>query len=133
MNTSITASDNTAEQLRGDNKGASLRLEREFGITEEQFAKARYINVLRETREYGGPEEGGWYYKMMERIIVVPIYRLSIADREYMLWLLCKQYKVFEQNVSEDLYSVNANGFYHVTVDEEIAPRVTPERKPHYE
>lgn len=77
--------------------------------------KRYYVNVYEYEREYGGPEEGGWYY-----------------DAGYNGY-------VWNAYFDEDFAYVRASELYkkldnHLTVRvEEHKPRDWPEVRPHYE
>lgn len=45
-----------------------------------------YVNAYEETREYGGPEEGGWYYTQGRCIKSVPVF--SKKDVDYITKML---------------------------------------------
>jgi hypothetical protein len=77
--------------------------------------KRYYVNVYEYEREYGGPEEGGWYY-----------------DAGYNGY-------VWNAYFDEDAAYVRANELcktldkYQTAVVEEHKPRDWPEVRPHYE
>jgi len=91
------------------------------------FRASDFINVYHVTREYGGPEEGGWYYDQWEPVAdkCNVSYERATLDSA-IAW--CE-----DQNQGEPpLSSVGSHGLYRVQVEENHARR-EPEYRPHYE
>lgn len=102
-------------------------------IPSSEELEGNFLNVVLETREYGGPEEGGWWYTQKEPLLTIPVNGLeNSTQRAMLLWLMRKAYGAFDQSIEDDLISVRAGGFVHVTIDEEKAD-FEPSRRPHYE
>jgi hypothetical protein len=84
-----------------------------------------YVNVYRITREYGGPEEGGWYYNHYE----------CIETREFPIWR-GRAAKAAEERLEAywkeqeegDIYSVRGGCQYSVRLETRRAASETSER-----
>src|SRR5262249_53486051 len=44
-----------------------------------------YVNLYRVTREYGGPEEGGWYFNVFTPDLEIPSIPMGSYERAYEL------------------------------------------------
>lgn len=73
-----------------------------------------WLNVYEVTRNYGGPEEGGWYYNHMDCIESYDVSRLSYPK---MLELLAELLKRWEEVAVGDIYSVRGGVAYEVCVE----------------
>lgn len=74
-----------------------------------------YVNVYEHSREYGGPEEGGWWY--------------DTGSNGY-IWNSYKSLDAAESRATELRKSIDK--CYRVRVEEHL-PRDWPEGRPHYE
>ena len=106
--------------------------------TEEQAREPRYytVRVYLQDRNYGGPEEGGWYFTSGEfardfghltRAFKTrdEAVNYAISLREDLLDGLNKH--------RPSMYSVQSQGVYSAEVWDEEAPLCYPTFKPHYE
>jgi len=93
----------------------------------------QYVNIYLHTLEFGGPEEGGWWYDLY-----TPINDADEPNAEASVPYSpnAKRYAdewVAKVNEGEpELSSVLSRGLYIVLVEPHKA-RVYPETKPHYE
>lgn len=92
-----------------------------------------YVNVYVMTREYGGPEEGGWYYDAWyptteDDDLISKKYN-TVEEAE-------AAYKIMVENVKEEnatrypLHSVLSDGIYEVRLEAyeaEVYPRYRPQ------
>ena len=94
----------------------------------------RYINVYFITREYGGPEEGGWWYDLetsadkadLPNHLSPSMTYSSKVKRDAEAWVES------ENEGQPPLYSVASRGLYVVRVEEHRS-KVYPASRPHYE
>ena len=85
-----------------------------------------FVNVYYVTREYGGPEEGGWYYNQSNCVESVPVQnQYSEQMAEYMK----EKYAMYAYG---NIYSVLGGQEVDVAIEMEPAASETRER-PHYE
>jgi hypothetical protein len=85
-----------------------------------------YVNVYEITREYGGPEEGGWWYN---RLRCLETYPVRNKNSELMQEQLEKDYAHIKQG---NIYSVLGGTELNVYIEERPKQSETKER-PHYE
>ena len=45
-----------------------------------------YVNAYCITRQYGGPEEGGWYYNHAEPVASIPVRAISVVGHSDTCW-----------------------------------------------
>ena len=89
----------------------------------------KYVVIWYNTREYGGPEEGGWWFDTGEPYKVYTCYHPD----EVTHYQQSAQEQVDKMNEGRrPLSSVLATGRYSVTV-EERKPRGYPAVQPHFE
>jgi len=94
----------------------------------KEFPKRWFVNIYRLTREYGGPEEGGWYWDCY-----APENSFECIDEDHAVIELFEQYEkeVKEHNdKAEPYYNVNSTGELSVVIENH--PPIDP-RVPHYE
>lgn len=84
---------------------------------------------------YGGPEEGGWYYKHGSLARVVKLFRREGDAYAYCRRLNAKlQSRAFGPNKDRrDISSVLSEGEYEADVYEDFAPRHFPAQRPRYD
>lgn len=86
-----------------------------------------YVNVFMETREYGGPEEGGWWYNALQPIsseVAVDYDHAAEIQHEY-------ESGHYSNEGRPSLGSVLSNGRYRVVIDDKPA-HMRPFGRPHY-
>ena len=94
--------------------------------------KYKYVCVYEVSREYGGPEEGGWYYDAGTLIKVMPVTRSKWAKLSRKVSAWCK----LRNKESRPRYSVLDRTNYEVRDfyrSIEKIPESFPEKTPHYE
>jgi len=90
-----------------------------------------YVNVYETGRDYGGPEEGGWYYDVGTAYRVMPV-RRDRAERlldTVLAW--CRERNRLDRRRSGG--SVLATGDYLEAWIQDYPGRDYPERRPRYE
>lgn len=93
----------------------------------------KYINVYRLTDEYGGPEEGGWWYTAGEPEVSL---RVEFGDRTSIEDVVGGLLSVFPDNGNRrsTVYEVVADKpTDYLVVVEDHAAREFPEERPRYE
>jgi hypothetical protein len=86
-----------------------------------------YINVYMVTREFGGPEEGGWYYDNHSLIECIPMrYKYAEDEVERM------ENGEYSNKGRRELSSVLSTGRYSVLIEDQRGESETRQR-PHYE
>jgi hypothetical protein len=93
----------------------------------EQSGALRYVNAYAVTQHYGGPEEGGWWYRAGEPIASVPCTNDSEVNEQRARLLT-----VFDDVSEGDISSVLGGTQLLVTVERGVAAE-WPEETPHYE
>jgi hypothetical protein len=85
-----------------------------------------YVNVYEVDRQYGGPEEGGWWYDTGEVVLSERFYNLDAAEAR--VKELADEYPKtgFSSSV---IYS---GGDYRIWIEDEPAQNY-PDNRPHYE
>lgn len=91
---------------------------------------ARYVNVYRVTRHYGGSEEGGWYYDMGEPVESHFIHEGTPEAAEVRRGELVEIYA--EHQPKRNRFSAIGGADYVVRVEDHFA-RGYPEEEPTYE
>jgi hypothetical protein len=88
-----------------------------------------YVNVYRVDLAYGGPEEGGWWYKAGEVERCLPALTRAGAER-----ILARVRPIIERwnEGRRPLSSVLSDGAFECAIEREPA-RDFPRRRPHYE
>jgi hypothetical protein len=98
---------------------------------EKVWHSYRFVNAHAVDRNYGGPEEGGWWYDSGEPLASVPVTTedeaATVEDR-----LRAILGPEFEQPHGRNRFSVIGGADLQVTVSLEMA-RAWPDRRPHYE
>lgn len=94
------------------------------------FLVAVYLEDLR----YGGPEEGGWWYKVGQLVRVVKGFNNEASANAYCHRLNTKlESRDFGPNRNRhDMSSVLSTGEYWAQVYADQAPKYFPDRKPYY-
>ena len=110
--------------------------------TEEKVHPGFYtVAVTHVTREYGGPEEGGWYYNHyvpVEGVIEesgVTISPIITRDEKRAIDDCRKMQQLLDATINKDLRplsSVLSTGRYHAQVFDGY-PKEEPAERPHYE
>ena len=93
------------------------------------------VAVYEINRQYGGPEEGGWWYDAGELARIVRVYCSEEAARAYCRRLndRLKSRTIGPNTERRELSSVLSEGEYHAEVWEDTAPASYPDGRPHYE
>lgn len=86
-----------------------------------------YVNVYLDDREYGGPEEGGWWYDTSRIRRVVPTTREHAEELKKRLEL-----EFSNEGRRSDIGSVLSEGRYRVAIEPSYG-QTTPETRPRYE
>jgi len=90
--------------------------------------RVAFVSVYAETRHYGGPEEGGWWYNVMEHITWLPM--INPGNRkevERLTDILRPRFISIG-----DINSVNGGVRYHVIAESKKGGSENT-RRPHYE
>ncbi len=90
-----------------------------------------YLTVYFVTREYGGPEEGGWYYDRYVKKFSFYTGGMSESDED----VLFSSLEAWSDSVNDGkprLHSVSSRGEYWIIREEESGALETTER-PRYE
>jgi hypothetical protein len=88
-----------------------------------------YVNVYLVNQEFGGGEEGGWYYNSGEPIESYGFFSRRKADAKLRL---LKTRAALDNEQRPSLWSVRSCGVFEVYTQDHPA-RFWPERTPHYE
>ncbi len=92
----------------------------------KQTTKLCFVNVYEVTREYGGPEEGGWWYNWYECLEIFPVRE---ENAEQVKEFLLKGYSFIKEG---DIYSVRGGTDLAVYIEDKPAESESRKR-PHYE
>lgn len=89
------------------------------------FTKVQYVTAYHVTQQYGGPEEGGWWYNAKEILAVVPV----SSDEQTANLVRAALEKEFEDlHDPRPLYSVLSEGQVVVEIrDLPVEPTVRPQ------
>ena len=87
----------------------------------------QYVNAYAVTRNYGGPEEGGWWYDQDTPLASVPV----IDQVEIDYWKPALKER-FAHIVEGNMYSVLGGTAVVISVEDEMA-QPYPAERPHYE
>jgi len=87
----------------------------------------QYVNVYEVDRNYGGPEEGGWWYDSGEPVASIQCDERQVEQVKTYLWTMYPQI-----NAKRQRYSVNGGYDLEIHVEEHFA-KPWPETRPHYE
>ena len=78
------------------------------GIRTGLQKRPRFITVYEVTRHYGGPEEGGWWWNMVECIKTKAIPHCEESDLQIVCRSLTEQlWAELSDDIQGDIYSVN--------------------------
>ena len=88
--------------------------------------RRRYVNAYAITREYGGPEEGGWWYD-----VAWPLGSIKAGSKRRRKKALAKLRAAHGDKASGDISSVL--GGCEVWIGAEDGPAMQPGPRPHYE
>lgn len=87
-----------------------------------------YVAVYEVTRNFGGHEEGGWWYDAGERILIQRFTNLEDAGD------FASHLREGDYPKTGKRYSVLGGDDYDVEIwDDEIPPKYFPEERPYYE
>lgn len=86
-----------------------------------------WVNVYKVTRNYGGPEEGGWWYNEGE-----PVHTESCESMEEAEAMEKKLAKLYADQKHGNIYSVHGGVDIQVLVEDHEG-KPWPEVQPHYE
>lgn len=97
------------------------------------MSKCFTVAVYATSRQYGGPEEGGWWYNHSE--LIRPLRSFKSSDRAYEY---CRRFN--EKSGSpigpnfgrRSMYSVIGDDRIEAMVCEDAVPRRLPEERPYY-
>jgi len=90
-----------------------------------------YVNAYEVTRNYGGPEEGGWWYNLHVPIASVPVIASSRDDAK--IKEKVKELEEFFKDRSYgNIYSMKGGQELNVYVEDKFA-ELEPKERPHYE
>ena len=90
--------------------------------------RGRWLTVYHVQPAYGGPEEGGWWYNVGERLEYVDVTGRDLHDAVMELVA-----KYDHMNDSRGLYSVISTGVIRIEgATRYIGPKYTPETRPYY-
>lgn len=90
--------------------------------------KMKYVTIWFNTREYGGPEEGGWWYDTGEPIEIFECTEAEVEQKKAEAEAIVEK----RNEGRRPLYSVRSTGRYSVSVEDE-RPEPYPAETPHYE
>ena len=86
-----------------------------------------WVNVYLSDRQYGGPEEGGWWYDTQQIIRAVP------TTLEHATEVKTRMEKEFSnEGRRSDIGSVLSEGRYDVHIEDQVG-QTTPDHRPRYE
>lgn len=71
-----------------------------------------YVNAWHVTREYGGPEEGGWYYNEQDLLASIPCER---SEAEVIKTVLLQHYQGLDD--PQPIYNVLSKGKLIISID----------------
>lgn len=89
----------------------------------------QWVNAYAVSRNYGGPEEGGWWYDSGEPLASVPI---DCDDDPEPVKARLKELIGWDKHPSQGRYSVIGGADFEIYVEDKMA-QPFPERTPHYE
>lgn len=130
----IVGTDEEIEQALGTLEGYDLEIESEQAVT-------YYVHKMRIEQQYGGPEEGGWWYDQRSPIdrlnsdYMEPLPRPTMEEAA----LACRKLNAAETARRDTLTcsytSVHSYQelFFTYTVTESPVPEPDPVNRPHYE
>lgn len=91
-----------------------------------------FINVYHRSQQYGGPEEGGWWYTQDTIHETYNMTGLPASIVAGLAMALHDAYEIDSQDVQKDFYSVNGGGIWKIKIENQPG-RDTPSSPPHYE
>lgn len=88
--------------------------------------KHTYITIYVTTREYGGPEEGGWWYNWTE----IDCYLLVGKKKRYKLPKLIEEAKQYAESMDDgtEYWRTSHNGHYFVVVEHNLGSKASKTR-----
>lgn len=92
----------------------------------------RYVNVYEVYRNYGGPEEGGWWFDSGEPLISVSVTGKDEGEVEAAELILLDDLKKAYPDRGNRYSMAPRDTDYQVVIEEHEA-RYWPEERPHYE
>jgi hypothetical protein len=96
----------------------------EVDPTDVYFRFPTYINVYEVDRQYGGPEEGGWYYNVGTPVAAIP------CNTEHQI---NDAYKILREQYPAEKRHHRIDDPYFRVVQEAYFPEPYPKTRPHYE
>ena len=99
------------------------------------MAKARTVYVVAVylcDRDFGGPEEGGWWYDTGDLVRIIRTFK----DEERATAHATRMNSLLNATINKgrrDISSVLSGGKFYAEVHEDIAPQHYPAVRPHYE
>lgn len=94
-----------------------------------QFTHGFYVNVYRYDRAYGGPEEGGWWFDVLDPSDL-PSYHFNQEHEHSAHWMRDQLIKEYPDTGNAS--SVLPGEDYRVFI-EPHPPQFQPKERPHYE
>ena len=89
----------------------------------------KWVNAYEHYRDYGGPEEGGWWYEQYVPLQGIPVEEKDVEEAKKRLLRIYK-----EEYDGVDLNSVLSIGKACLEIFvEDHPPRLDPEERPYYE
>ena len=90
------------------------------------------VAVYRVDLAYGGPQEGGWYFHIGERVRIARVYKRRRDAQRY-----CRRYNDLLATLVNaglpSIYHTNSEGMLDAQVWQGEPPAGYPDRRPHYE
>jgi hypothetical protein len=99
------------------------------GKPEPDPSHIHYVNAYAVSRNYGGPEEGGWWYDSGRPLASIPIGPDEDSELHFQR---LKTLLGWEKNPSQGRYSVNGGEDFEMWVEDHFAAPY-PTETPHYE
>ncbi len=99
------------------------------------MSKTYVVAVYDCAQQYGGPEEGGWWYDTGSLVRLMASFRSEDAACAYARRLNNKldSRKVGPNQGKREYTSVVSDGEYRAMVFDDYCPKGFPDRRPHYE
>jgi hypothetical protein len=98
-------------------------------VTRPETPEVKFVNVYEMFREYGGPEEGGWWYDRGELIVVIRCAANEAADVRDQL----RSYFPTQTGSSRGYCGVTYTGGDYRTEISDTPGQSYPAERPHYE
>ena len=116
-------------------KTAEILVEDMVSEAKEQVARdlnsgaIKWLTIYEITRHYGGPEEGGWWYNLLDLLETLPISVSGEGEIETLKLHLLNKHK---ELVWGDIYSVNGGAELEIILEDSPGENRT-EKTPTYE